>query len=50
MEARIMEAIHRRHFLWYFWSETWSEEYGPYLTRGMAERAIERYCREVLNK
>ena len=43
------ESIHRRHFLWYFWDETWAFEEGPFLTRKRAERALERYVKEFLN-
>lgn len=33
---------------WYFYSETWSEIYGPYDTREEASKAISRYALEVL--
>lgn len=43
-------SIHRRHFLWYFYDETWAFEYGPYLSKKKAEKELERYCKECLNK
>jgi len=33
---------------WWFWNETWSDEYGPYPTEEKARAILEEYCRTEL--
>lgn len=33
---------------WWFWDETWSQEFGPYDTEEKAVRSLSRYCRKYL--
>lgn len=48
-EDRVSEnPVHYRDGAWYFWDETWSNEYGPFARASAAHEAIERYARLVL--
>ncbi|KKL84419.1 hypothetical protein LCGC14_1964920 [marine sediment metagenome] len=38
-----------RKYKWWFWSETYSDEYGPYKTKKKAEKALKKYIKK-LNK
>lgn len=33
---------------WFWFEETWSDEYGPFTSRDDAEESCKRYVREVL--
>jgi len=33
---------------WYFWDETWCEEYGPYKDEEEANQKIDEYCKIFL--
>jgi len=33
---------------WYFWTETWADNYGPYDTEEIAHTMLRSYAREVL--
>lgn len=45
---RSEDPVHCRDGVWYFWDETWSNEYGPFATAGAAQEAVNRYARLVL--
>ena len=32
---------------WYFWDETWTEEFGPYNTKEEVMKACEEYCKTL---
>lgn len=34
---------------WYFWNETWSDDYGPYKTESIARANFAAYCLDFLN-
>lgn len=44
------EVVHQNEDgKWYYWSETWSEEYGPFDTEELAKEACNQYAKEVLH-
>ena len=32
---------------WYFWDETWTDDYGPYDTKEIARDRAEDYCNYI---
>ena len=44
------EVVHQKEDgKWYYWTETWTEEYGPFDTKELAQEACNRYATEVLH-
>lgn len=43
-----MDPVHEKDGKWFFWTETWGEEIGPYDTERQARDALEVYCRNFL--
>ncbi len=33
---------------WYFWDETWTNRFGPYVDARRCHDALQRYCKEEL--
>lgn len=33
---------------WWWYTETWTDEYGPYDTKELAEADLRKYCKEFL--
>lgn len=48
--VNVVEIVHWRDGQWYFWNETWADEYGPYPTRIEAVKALKEYCKVVLGE
>ena len=40
-------VIHENEDGWYFWIETWADEYGPYDTEEECEQKFKEYCLEM---
>ena len=38
------QIIHEKEDGWYFYDETWSNEYGPYDTKEETKIALDEYC------
>jgi hypothetical protein len=34
--------------LWFFWDETWANNYGPYNTEEEAKQELDKYCKYIL--
>lgn len=35
---------------WYFWDETWAEQYGPYRTEAEAREELDDYVKNFLER
>jgi hypothetical protein len=46
-ETTPRDPIHEKDGKWYFWTETWADEYGPYDTREIAEKELARYVESI---
>lgn len=43
------QAVHKHDDgSWWFWLETWCDEWGPYATEAEALAAVASYCKEFL--
>lgn len=42
------DPVYRDTDGWYFWDETWTDGYGPYLTEHEAREALNDYIKNVL--
>ena len=43
-----MKPVHKEDGKWYFFDETWSDRFGPYLSEEEANKKLKEYC-EYLN-
>ena len=43
-----INAIHKKDNKWYFWDETFADEYGPYQTEEEAVIKLSEYIKECL--
>ena len=46
-EFEYINPVHEKNRKWYFWNETWSEEYGPYFTEGIADEQCSLYGKSL---